>query len=182
MLGAHRSIDCASHCRCGSSRTANGHTASASILREEAICSKNRKDTTVYKPALFCKQTLHTTFLFTGILPQKHTPSLTLCKSALPLTQVQASFSVQCSANSSSLTSSIVPPFPAMSFLERVSRIQSSSPQPGPRLTLLEVLLGDSGPTLLARMRPRGWGWLSGRERTFPVFELAVVDAGMEME
>ena len=161
-------------------RTASGHSqsASASILREEAICSKNRKDTTVYKLALFCKQTLHTLSYSQEFYLKSTRP---LC-SALPLTQVQASFSVQCSANSSSLTSSIVPPFPAMSFLERVSRIQSSSPQPGPRLTLLEVLLGDSGPTLLARMRPRGWGWLSGRERTFPVFELAVVEAGMEME
>ena len=147
-LGAHRSTDCADVHLTSSGQVTYLANASILVVNDQVVIGILiiLYSFFVYKtehPRLcthgHCyvhKHCMHTTFLFSA---QDTQCTRLLLPSDSPLTQVQASFSVQCRAKSSSVTSSMVPPLPAMSLVERVNRIQSSSPQPGPRFTRREV-------------------------------------------
>lgn len=83
----------------------------------------------------------------------------------LPRIQVHASSIVQCLASSSSVTVSTSPLVPAMSFEFLQSLIQSSMPQPGPRLTrCLEDLPAGSDTALLKAGTAAGLWWVGVRE------------------
>ena len=94
---------------------------------------------------------------------------------------VQASAAVQCRASSSSVTVKTSPPVPDMSLVFLHSLIQSSMPQPGPKLTRLWLFLPAGSDIALLRAAGEGFvAWRLLRQRPGVVSAcLGFIDGGI---